>query len=144
MSTKKGIFPRRKPVDQPPLRCGELVDGHRTPSYALAWVCPSATFYKNLGGGVLGKVDDCNFTDVVSEKWRSCPKFGHDLKPIPYPGMDGNFYLIAMFNERNADHLNRVLDPEDPLIQSARISMGVDQTPALEDTLQWIRWPIRL
>jgi hypothetical protein len=68
-------FPRRRPLNQPPLRCGELVHGRPTPTYALAWVCPSRTFFKNLGGGELGKVDDCNFTDVVSEKWRACPKF---------------------------------------------------------------------
>ncbi|KAJ6474747.1 hypothetical protein C8R45DRAFT_381826 [Mycena sanguinolenta] len=142
MSTNPETFPRRRPFDHPPPRCGELVNGRPTPTYALAWVCPARTFYKNLGGGELGKVDDCNFTDVVSKKWRACPKFEPGLKPIPYPGVDGNFYLIAMFNERDADHLNRVLDVAgDPLIQSARICMGVDLDPTLEDTLQWIRFP---
>ena len=57
--------------------------------------------------------------------------------------MDGNYYLIAMFNDKIADHVNRVRDVAgDPLIQSARISMGVDQDPSLEATLQWFRWPL--
>jgi hypothetical protein len=68
-------FPRRRPVDCPPPLHGELVDGRPTPRYALAWVCPIPAFYKNLGGGELGKVDDCNLTHTLSEKWRDCPKF---------------------------------------------------------------------
>ncbi|KAJ7350545.1 hypothetical protein DFH08DRAFT_861721 [Mycena albidolilacea] len=139
-------FPRRKPVTEPPLLRGELVNGRPTPTYALAWVCSSLKFYKNLGGGELGKVDDCNFSDVVTEKWHACPKFDRPpgLEPIPYPGMNGNFYLIAMFNERNADHLERVRDVAgDPHIQSARMAMGVNLDPTLEKTLQWIRWPPR-
>ncbi|KAJ7720815.1 hypothetical protein B0H16DRAFT_1603962 [Mycena metata] len=115
--TRNRLFPRRRPLDQPPLRCGEL----------------------------LGKVDDCNFTDVVSEKWRACSpsQFGYSLKPIPYPGAGDYFYLIVMFNDRYADHLTRVLNAaEDPLIQAARIAMGVDLDPTLEATLQWIRWPL--
>jgi hypothetical protein len=55
--------------------------------------------------------------------------------------MNGNFYLIAMFNERNADHLERVRDVAgDPLIQSARMAFGVNLDPTLEETLQWIRF----
>ena len=58
-------------------------------------------------------------------------------------GVDGNYYLIAMFNNKNADHLKLVCDIErDPLIQSARVSMGVDKDPSLEATLQWFRYPI--
>ncbi|KAJ7823473.1 hypothetical protein B0H14DRAFT_3730082 [Mycena olivaceomarginata] len=161
MSTNKEIFPRRKPVTDPPLVCGELVNGRPTPTYALAWICSSRQFYLNLGGGELGKVDDCNFADVVTEKSHECPKFHRwlpsltvsadsvistspGLEPILYPGINGNFYLIAMFNERNTDHLKRVGNlAEDPLIQSAKISMGVDVDPTLDETLQWIRWSPR-
>ncbi|KAJ7823283.1 hypothetical protein B0H13DRAFT_1919732 [Mycena leptocephala] len=57
-------------------------------------------------------------------------------------GRDGNFYLIAMVNERNADHVNRVLNRnKDPLIQSARISMGTDRNETLEKALQWDSGP---
>ncbi|KAJ7875817.1 hypothetical protein B0H13DRAFT_1632501, partial [Mycena leptocephala] len=121
------------PVDQPPELCGELVNGRPTPTYALAWVCPPRTFYENLGGK-LGKVNDRNFTNIVSEQWGarnlsmtllfwivSPPDTGistsFNLKPLPWLGLDGNFYLIAMFNECNADHVNRVLNRnKDPLI----------------------------
>ncbi|KAJ7695683.1 hypothetical protein B0H17DRAFT_1055194 [Mycena rosella] len=44
MSTTRERFPRRLPVDKPPALDGELVDGHRTPTYALAWVCPPRKF----------------------------------------------------------------------------------------------------
>ncbi|KAJ7264436.1 hypothetical protein B0H12DRAFT_227451 [Mycena haematopus] len=134
-------FPRRRPVDDPPPLRGELVDGRRTPSYALAWVCPARAFYKNLGVGEPEHVDDCNFTDIVSRKWHTCPKFAPGLEPIPYPGLNGNFYLIAMFNDPDADHLNRILDVAgDPLIQAARICLGVKEDPSLESTLQWFRF----
>ncbi|KAJ7445686.1 hypothetical protein B0H11DRAFT_1654250, partial [Mycena galericulata] len=63
--------------------------------------------------------------------------------PLAYPGADENFYLIAMFNKLNADHLKRAINmAEDPLIQSGRVSMGVDQDTPLETTLQWFRWPL--
>jgi hypothetical protein len=65
------------------------------------------------------------------------------LAPIPYPALDGNFYLIAMFNKPNANHLTRVRDlAEDPLIKSARVAMGVDRDESVEKTLQWVRWPL--
>jgi hypothetical protein len=48
-----------------------------------------------------------------------------------------------MFNRPDADHFTRVSNvAEDPLIESARVSMGVDQDKALEDSLQWYRWPL--
>ncbi|KAJ7902386.1 hypothetical protein B0H13DRAFT_2026653, partial [Mycena leptocephala] len=95
---------------------GDLVDGWRTPTYALAWVCPPRTFYENLGGGT---------------EWAAWPDFGYDLGLLPcahaLPGADGNFYLIAMFNKPDTDHLARVRNlKEDPLIESAR----------------WYRWPL--
>ncbi|KAJ7264435.1 hypothetical protein B0H12DRAFT_1321391 [Mycena haematopus] len=141
-STKTELFPRRRPPHDPPPQRGELVTGHRTPAYALAWICPAPAFFENLAVGEPEHVDDCNFTAVVSRKWRTCPKFGAGLKPIPYPGLNGNFYLIAMFNDPDADHLNRIRDVAgDPLIQSARICLGVNADPSLESTLQWIRFP---
>ncbi|KAJ6613630.1 hypothetical protein B0H10DRAFT_1763253, partial [Mycena sp. CBHHK59/15] len=132
-----------RPVDQPPPLEGELVDGRPTPTYVLAWVCDPTTLYRNLGGGTLGEVDDCNFIDIVSQKWEAIPGFGLALAPLPYPGPDGNFYLIAMFNRSNAKHLTRVRNvTEDPLIQAARVSMGVNLDASLEDTLMWYRWPL--
>ncbi|KAF7352430.1 Ribosomal-protein-alanine acetyltransferase [Mycena venus] len=160
MLTKKEIFPRRRYVDDPPPLCGEVFNGHVTPSYALAWVCPPRTFFRNLGDGGVEGVDHRNFTDAVTEKWRAAQfecvfgvfnllptdhivstSFG--LKPLPWPSRDGNFYLIAMFNKHDTDHITRVQNRDiDPLIQSARIAMGVDRDPSLEDTLQWVQWPM--
>lgn len=155
-------FPCRRPVDDPPPVRGDLVDGRPTPTYILAWVCPPRKFFENLGGGTLGKVNYRNFSNVVTDKWVARPGFGCVLAvfhpsgfltlaptcslahaPLPYPGADGNFYLVAMFNRPDADHLTRVRDVvADPLIESARVSMGVDQDESLEDTLQWYRWPL--
>ncbi|KAF8146911.1 hypothetical protein K438DRAFT_2028016 [Mycena galopus ATCC 62051] len=136
-------FPCRKPANQPPPLHGDLVDGRPTPRYILAWVCPPRKFFENLGGGKLGEVDYCNFSDVVAQKWVAMPGFGLAHAPLPYPGVDGNFYLVAMFNRPQVDHITRVRNlVEDPLIQSARVSMGVDQDKSLEDTLQWYRWPL--
>ncbi|KAJ6607053.1 hypothetical protein B0H10DRAFT_2228258 [Mycena sp. CBHHK59/15] len=143
MPMSRETFPCRIPVDKPPPLQGDLINGRPAPTYVLAWVCSPRTFFKNLGGGELGKVDDCNFTDVVSEKWEARPGFGLAFAPIPFPGADGNFYLIAMFNRPHADHFTRVRNVAgDPLIQAARVSMGVDQDKSLEGTLQWYRWPL--
>ncbi|KAJ7499449.1 hypothetical protein FB451DRAFT_1385149 [Mycena latifolia] len=143
MSRKKERFPRRRPVDQPPPLRGPLINGRRSPpTYVLAWVCPPRKLFENLGGGKLGVVDDRNLSDVVFEKWGR-PEFSFGLVPIPVLAVDGNYYLVAMFNRPDCDHLNRVLDVAgDPLIQSARVSMGVDQDPSLEETLQWFQFPL--
>ncbi|KAJ7726437.1 hypothetical protein DFH07DRAFT_1000843 [Mycena maculata] len=110
-----------------------------TPKYAFAWVCEPSTFFKNLGRGVriVNIVNYRNFSDVVSDNWRT--------SPIPDFGLalDGNFYLIAIFNRPDANHLARVRDlVEDPLIKSARVAMGVDRDESVEKTLQWVRWPL--
>ncbi|KAJ7084188.1 hypothetical protein C8R44DRAFT_862294 [Mycena epipterygia] len=140
-SRNEEIFPRPRAVNQPPPLLGELVDGRLTSTYILAWVCPPRKFFGNLGSGKPGEVDYRNFTDVISHKWGAWPDFDFGLAPLAYPGADGNFYLIAMFNKPNADHLKRVLDmAEDPLIQSARVSMGVDQDPSVET--QWFLWSL--
>jgi hypothetical protein len=48
-----------------------------------------------------------------------------------------------MFNEPDANHITRIRNlAQDPLIESARISMGVDKDKSLEQTLQWFRWPL--
>ncbi|KAJ7260894.1 hypothetical protein B0H12DRAFT_1181775 [Mycena haematopus] len=135
-------FPLLMSAEKPPPLFGVIENGRVTPKYVLAWLCKPTAFYKNLGGGELGKVDDCNFLDVVSKNLRAQPaKFG--LCPLPYSGLDGNFYLIAMFNYPDANHIARVRNlAQDPLIQAARVSMGVDQDESLEKTLQWYRWPL--
>ncbi|KAJ7248550.1 hypothetical protein B0H12DRAFT_1123255 [Mycena haematopus] len=80
--------------------------------------------------------------DIISDKWGDIG-FGYALAPIPYPGPDGNCYLIAMFNKPGADHLTRTRNvTEDPLIQAARVSMAVDLDSSLENTLMWYRWPL--
>ncbi|KAJ7110305.1 hypothetical protein C8R43DRAFT_1079350 [Mycena crocata] len=141
--SKAATFPFRRPVGQPPPLAGAIENGRPTPKYVLAWVCNPTTFFKNLGGGELGIVHDCNFLDVVSKNSRTRPKFGFALRPLPYPGPDGNFYLISMFNSPDADHIARVHNlAQDPLIESARVSMGVDKDESLEQTLQWYRWPL--
>ncbi|KAJ7230580.1 hypothetical protein GGX14DRAFT_343673, partial [Mycena pura] len=138
-------FPFRRPAEQPPPLFGAIENGHRTPDYVLAWVCDPLTFYKNLERGELGKASDRNCSDIVSNNWIAQPnsKFGFNLRPIPYLGLDGNFYLIVMFNEPDANHIARVGNlAQDPLIECARRSMGVDQDKSLEKTLQWFRWPL--
>ncbi|KAJ7100339.1 hypothetical protein C8R44DRAFT_888184 [Mycena epipterygia] len=142
MSAKQATFSFRRPVEQTPPLLGVIENGRPTPKYALAWVCDPSTFFKNLGQGV-GMVNFRNFSDVVSNNWRTSPIPDFGLAPIPYPALDGNFYLIAMFNKPNANHLTRVRDlAEDPLIKSARVAMGVDQDESVEKTLQWVRWPL--
>ncbi|KAJ7869094.1 hypothetical protein B0H14DRAFT_2727604 [Mycena olivaceomarginata] len=109
-----------KPFDEPPPLKGHLVDGHPTPTYDLAWVCPNRKFYENLGGGRL---------DVVSRNWCARPELGALASaPLPYPGADGNFYLIAIVDNH--------------VIESARVAMGVNLDPSLENTLMWYRRPL--
>ncbi|KAJ7100349.1 hypothetical protein C8R44DRAFT_809712 [Mycena epipterygia] len=141
MSTKQATLSFRRPVEQTPPLLGVIENGRPTPKYALAWVCKPSTLFKNLGG--VGIVNFRNFSGVVSKNWRNAPISDFGLAPIPYPALDGNFYLIAMFNKPNANHLTRVRDlVEDPLIKSARVAMGVDQDESVEKTLQWVRWPL--
>ncbi|KAJ7283987.1 hypothetical protein C8J57DRAFT_1294087, partial [Mycena rebaudengoi] len=140
-------FPRRRPADDPPLVKGDRVDGRPTPTYVLGWLCPDRKFFENLGGGTLGKVHHSNFSDVISANWvaNSPAEFGHSHAPLAYPVAlaDGNFCLIGMFNRPDADHFTRVRNlAEVPLIDSARVAMGVDKDRSLEDTLQWYRWPL--
>ncbi|KAJ7869216.1 hypothetical protein B0H14DRAFT_3440916 [Mycena olivaceomarginata] len=142
MSTNSKRFPCRKPFDEPPPLKGHLVDGHPTPTYALAWVCPNRKFYENLGGGRLGTVSDRNFSDVVSRNWCARPEFSLAPAPLPYPGADGNFYLIAMFNKPNPYHPTRAYSVDNHVIESARVAMGVNLDPSLENTLMWYRWPL--
>ncbi|KAJ7810747.1 hypothetical protein B0H14DRAFT_2862019 [Mycena olivaceomarginata] len=142
MSTNSKRFPCRKPFDEPPPLKGQLVDGHPTPTYALAWVCPNRKFYENLGGGRLGTVSDRNFSDVVSRNWCARPEFSLAPAPLPYPGADGNFYLIAMFNKPNPYHPTRAYSVDNHVIESARVAMGVNLDPSLENTLMWYRWPL--
>ncbi|KAF8176898.1 hypothetical protein K438DRAFT_2022440 [Mycena galopus ATCC 62051] len=130
------------PLDEPPPLKGQLVDGHPTPSYVLAWVCPKRKFYENLGGGRLGTVSNRNFSDVVSRNWCARPEFGLVPAPLPYPGADGNFYLIAMFNKPNAGHPTRACNVDNSVIESARVAMGVNLDLSLENTLMWYRWPL--
>ncbi|KAJ7869098.1 hypothetical protein B0H14DRAFT_2727623 [Mycena olivaceomarginata] len=128
MSTNSERFSCRKPFDEPPPLKGHLVDGHPTPTYDLAWVCPNRKFYENLGGGRLGTVSDRNFSDVVSRNWCARPEFSLASAPLPYPGADGNFYLIAIVDNH--------------VIESARVAMGVNLDPSLENTLMWYRRPL--
>ncbi|KAJ7191371.1 hypothetical protein B0H12DRAFT_110539 [Mycena haematopus] len=139
MSTTK--FPRRRPVDDPPLPCGVLVNDRPTPTYALTWICDRRAFFMNLGGGTLGKVHTFNYTDAVSDKWEPAPGF-NSMMPLPYPAGENKYLLIAMWNT-NAEEINRARHPtEDPVVQAARVAVGVDQDPSLDKPLQWIRWPL--
>ncbi|KAJ7628585.1 hypothetical protein FB45DRAFT_693835, partial [Roridomyces roridus] len=63
------------------------------------------------------------------------------LGPQPSLTLDGTFYLIIMSNKPYMKHLARAKSPDDPGIQAARVAMGVDQDPSLEETLMWYRWP---
>ncbi|KAF7352606.1 hypothetical protein MVEN_01226100 [Mycena venus] len=83
ISMSKERFPRRLPATEPPPPCGEIVDGHRTPTYALAWTCSFQAFFENMGECAGEKVDGSNFTDAVSAKWNACPtdEFDYGLNP---------------------------------------------------------------
>ncbi|KAJ7243191.1 hypothetical protein B0H12DRAFT_1221211 [Mycena haematopus] len=144
-------FPRRLPIHNPPPPRGTILDGRLTPPYVLAWVCDPRDFYLNVGGGKPGKVHRCNFAQAVSDKWDPPPDATFDHMPLPYPGADGNFYLIALWNTRESknkrdsevEFVQRAQNATaDPIIQAARVAMGVDQDPKLEETLQWFRWPL--
>ncbi|KAJ7773691.1 hypothetical protein DFH07DRAFT_801545 [Mycena maculata] len=139
MSTKQETFPFRRPVEDTPPVLGVIQNGRPTPKYALAWVCERHAFYKNLGEGI-GYI---NCWGRVSRNWSTSPITDYGLAPIPFSAPDGNFYLVAMFNKEKANHIERVRDlAGDPLINSARVAMGVDRDPLLEKTLQWVRWPL--
>ncbi|KAJ7087327.1 hypothetical protein B0H15DRAFT_781574 [Mycena belliarum] len=135
-------FPFRKPLDEPPLLHNRVVDGHPTPLYVLAWVCPPNKLYDNLEKGLPPgtTVHWRNFRDYVSDKWIG--DFPFELEPLPLRA-GGNYYLIAMFNKKSANHLRRIRNRDnDPLIQAARVAFGVDNDPSLEATLQWFRFPL--
>ncbi|KAJ7087322.1 hypothetical protein B0H15DRAFT_801372 [Mycena belliarum] len=143
MPTKRELFPLRKPVDDPPPRHMSLVDGHSTPLYVLAWVCPPNKLYDNLEKGLPPgtTVHWRNFRDYVSDKWIG--DFPFELEPLPLRAGD-NYYLIAMFNKKSSHHIRRIRNRDnDPLIQAARVAFGVDNDPSLEATLQWFRFPLR-
>ncbi|KAJ7087325.1 hypothetical protein B0H15DRAFT_801374 [Mycena belliarum] len=140
LSTEQETFPPCYPVDQPPPTRGTSVNGHRTPTYALAWVCPRDKLYENLGEGQPGIVNDRNIADIVAKRW-SASDSGFSLAQMPVLGGDGNFYLITMYNDPVVNHLERVRDKfTDPLIEAARVALAVDQD--LEKTLQWFRFPL--
>ncbi|KAJ7237320.1 hypothetical protein B0H12DRAFT_110546 [Mycena haematopus] len=71
MSTKR--FPRRRPVDDPPLPEGYRVDNLPTPLYALGWVCDQRDFFMNIGGGILGVAHSSNHSSIVTERWKPAP-----------------------------------------------------------------------
>ncbi|KAJ7336235.1 hypothetical protein DFH08DRAFT_284677 [Mycena albidolilacea] len=128
---------RRLPVNNPP----PVAD---RPTYILACVCSPRTFNRNLRGGVLDNFSSCNSSQVISNKWVSVPGVPR-LVPRPWLAVNNNYYLIAKFNAVKSDHVNRAhIDnaDKDPVIQAARVAMGVDQDPSLEGTLQWYKWPL--
>ncbi|KAJ7644507.1 hypothetical protein FB45DRAFT_898091 [Roridomyces roridus] len=135
------------PADQPPPLEKTIVNGRRTPTYALAWFCDPERLYRNLGRAEIEVTGEpWHLWDVVSNRyWRFEDNCGYGLSPIPHQTDDGNFYLVAMFNGAEANHLERIKDiANDPLIQGARIAMGVDGDPELEKTLKWHLWPPRV
>ncbi|KAJ7191370.1 hypothetical protein B0H12DRAFT_1246294 [Mycena haematopus] len=139
MSTKR--FPRRRPVDDPPLPEGYRVDNLPTPLYALGWVCDQRDFFMNIGGGILGVAHSSNHSSIVTKRWKPAPGLSA-MPPLAYPAADDKFCLIVMFN-LEAEDINRARHPtEDPVIQAARVAVGVDQDPSLDKTLQWFRWPL--
>ncbi|KIY73988.1 hypothetical protein CYLTODRAFT_416635 [Cylindrobasidium torrendii FP15055 ss-10] len=143
--SSRARFPLRRPADDPPPVEGQIVDGHRTPSYGLAWVCPPMELYENLRNEKYPRVSERNALDVVNHNWGGWPDFSYALHPRPYLSSDGNWYLVAMFNRRSADHIKRIQNLEnDELVQSARVSFGIDKDTSgeLEKTLQWFIYPV--
>ncbi|KAK6969076.1 hypothetical protein R3P38DRAFT_3298848 [Favolaschia claudopus] len=141
-------FPATLPITHPPLAHGKRdAEGHSTPQYVLAWVCPRRTLFTNLGGGVLGVVHGRNLSNTVRKRWISDSRTEDiQLRPLAYPGPSGDdFYLIAMHNMTESDHINRSLNAfpsGDPGIQATREAFAMHLSPELEDTFKWYRWPL--
>ncbi|KAJ7628595.1 hypothetical protein FB45DRAFT_918708 [Roridomyces roridus] len=141
-SQNESRFPHSLPFEKRPALSGERVEGHATPKYALAWVCPYKEFYKNLGDGQAGKVDSRNFDVTVTKRWRARAEHKNFPHPTALYTPDGNFYLIVMFNKPPYKHTECADRVNNPVIESARVAMGVNADPTLESTLMWYRWPL--
>ncbi|KAF9041148.1 hypothetical protein BDP27DRAFT_1374399 [Rhodocollybia butyracea] len=125
------LFHRRLPPDQPPPCRNSIVHGKRTPLYGLAWVCSPHQLSKNLGGVPTGRG---KHRDVISAQWKG--PFSYELSPSAVFGMDGNYYLVAEWNEPHPGHTSEAI------IEAARKAVGVDKDVTLEATLQWYRFPL--
>ncbi|EJD53410.1 hypothetical protein AURDEDRAFT_157982 [Auricularia subglabra TFB-10046 SS5] len=131
------LFPKSKPLDDPPEPQHTLRHGHRTPCYALAWAGPSEDYEKGLPVDAIG-----NLSDTIRSIWLKEYKFPPAQVPVAYFGADGNFYLIAMFNHRVfPDFAERSQKPDDPLLVAARDVMHIP--PEWEGSLKWYRFPMR-
>ena len=64
----------------------------------------------------------------------------YNFRPQVYFAMDGNNYLVVMFNTRNTDHQKRMADPDDDLIKAAMGTFSI--TPDLEPSFMWYRFPL--
>ncbi|KAK7019097.1 hypothetical protein R3P38DRAFT_3359916 [Favolaschia claudopus] len=139
-------FPATLSLDRPPRAHGTLDEGHPTPRYVLAWVCNDLTLFTNLGDGVLGVVGPSNLSNTVRKRWWTDPRTKDVvLEPLVYPAPTGaDYYLIAMYNIKASDHINRSLNAfpgGDSGIQAAREAFAMHLSPELEKTFQWYRWP---
>ncbi|KAK7019096.1 hypothetical protein R3P38DRAFT_3274192 [Favolaschia claudopus] len=141
-------FPATLPITHPPLAHGKRdAEGHSTPQYVLAWVCPRRTLFTNLGDGVFGVVHNRNLSNTVRKRWWADPRTENVvLEPLAFPGPSGDdYYLIAMHNITESDHINRSLNAfpgGDPGIQATREAFAMHLSPELENTLKWYRWPL--
>ncbi|KAJ7628588.1 hypothetical protein FB45DRAFT_918697 [Roridomyces roridus] len=137
MSSNSERFPCKIAFGDPPAVKGTLVNRHPTPQYVLAWVCPETKFFENIACE-----DSADYTNLLRRKWNALPE--SELAPPPRAAFaqDGTFYLIAMSNKAYMKHLTCSKTPNDPVIQAARVAMGVDKDPSLEATLNWYRWPL--
>ncbi|KAJ6618202.1 hypothetical protein B0H10DRAFT_2030998 [Mycena sp. CBHHK59/15] len=129
------VFPRTLPRDQPPPVYNTQVNGRSTPLYGLAWVCTHNKFHEIIGGEPLSIAGD-----QIRTRWNK-HLFNYALQPETIFEEDGNYYLVAMRNKSNANHIVRAHDPNDELVDAARKAMCIDSE--IEPTLQWYRFPLQ-
>ena len=77
-------------------------------------------------------------SQAANERVPDCDRY--KFKPRTFLAEDGNYYLVAMFNDPYTEHQKRVADPEDDLILAARKAFAI--TPAHEPSFMWYRFPL--
>ncbi|KAE9400982.1 hypothetical protein BT96DRAFT_880763 [Gymnopus androsaceus JB14] len=122
-------FPRRFPLDQRPPYRGTMVKGKKTPLYGLAWVRSPQDLSRNLGDISTGNDE---YRDVIRKNWKG----PHSLSPRAIYGIDGNYYLVAEWNQPHSE-----LDLKE-IVAAARKAMGVENDPTTDATLQWHWFPL--
>ncbi|EJD53411.1 hypothetical protein AURDEDRAFT_180912 [Auricularia subglabra TFB-10046 SS5] len=135
------IFPKSKPLDDPPQPQHTLRHGYRTPCYGLAWAVPSVEYEKGLPAGVARNLSSTVRIEWLN-KWLKEHNFSISQHPVTFYGGDGKRYLIAMFNHQEFPNFaERSQNPDDLLLVAARDVLRI--RPEWEGSLKWYRFPMR-